>query len=88
MRTSPFFQSFLLITSSLILLALCAHGQTFSVQGIEGYKQANDLEGMRNYRDPRYPNVFHNNSTAWVAVEDWRWNEEALKNGADVMIPD
>jgi tetratricopeptide (TPR) repeat protein len=67
MRTSPFPQSFVLVTSSLILMALCAHGQTFSVQGINGYKQANDLEGMRNYATA-WTRAEPNNGDAWFGL--------------------
>jgi tetratricopeptide (TPR) repeat protein len=67
MRTSLFPQSFLLVTSSLILMALCAHGQTFSAQGIEGYKQANDLEGMRNY-GTAWTRAEPNNGDAWFGL--------------------
>jgi hypothetical protein len=64
MRTFPLPQSLLLVTSFLILTALCAHAQTFSVQGIGGYKQAHDFEGMRNYATA-WTRAEPNNGDAW-----------------------
>jgi tetratricopeptide (TPR) repeat protein len=67
MRTFPLPQSLLLVASFLILMALCAHAQTFSVRGIEGYKQANDFEGMRNYATA-WTRAEPNNGYAWFGL--------------------
>jgi tetratricopeptide (TPR) repeat protein len=49
--------SFVLISLYLIPMTTSSYGQSYSRQGIEGYKQQNDFEGMRNY------------ATAWAQAE-------------------
>ncbi len=67
MKTSAFPPSLLLVTSFLILMALCAHAQTFSVQGIQAYKQTNDFEGMHNYATA-WTRAEPNNGDAWFGL--------------------
>jgi hypothetical protein len=38
--------------------------------------------------DPHNSHVYHGPRQDYVMVEDWRWNEDALKKGADIIIPD
>jgi hypothetical protein len=37
--------------------------------------------------DPNNPNVWRGPRTDFVVINDWRWNEEALKAGANIRIP-
>ena len=44
--------------------------------------------GQTPQRDPRNPNVYRGGRVDYVVVRDWEWNENALRKGTDLQIPD
>jgi tetratricopeptide (TPR) repeat protein len=67
MKISPLLHKVSLILSSIMLMAVCAHGQAFSIQGEEGFKQAGDFDGMRNYASA-WTRAEPNNGDAWSGL--------------------
>jgi tetratricopeptide (TPR) repeat protein len=67
MKTSQLLHDWSLVLLSLMLMAVCAHGQAFSVQGVEKFKQAGDFDGMRSYASA-WTQAEPNNGDAWAGL--------------------